>query len=160
MADDKDRKKKKGSARTTALAGLLAVVAVIAAWLSNCIPGFGIGSSGDAEGEAEAEPAVEAEAKEDAKEPEVKEDDKEDKEDDKAGEAAGTTLSVTIDVHGCSVGGAEAFECASLCEKAELFEGVDDAILDANGDASHESVIAVTDCLKSKGIDKVAIRRE
>ena len=159
MADDKDRKKKKGSARTTALAGLLAVVAVIAAWLSNCIPGFGIGSSGDAEGEAEAEPAVEAEAKEEPKpaEPEVKEDDKDD---DKAGEAAGTTLTVTIDVHGCSVGGAEAFECASLCEKAELFEGVDDAILDANGDASHESVIAVTDCLKSKGIDKVAIRRE
>ena len=159
MADDKDRKKKKGSARTTALAGLLAVVAVIAAWLSNCIPGFGVGSSGDAEGEAEAEPAVEAEAKEEPKpaEPEVKEDDKDD---DKAGEAAGTTLSVTIDVHGCSVGGAEAFECASLCEKAELFEGVDDAILDANGDASHESVVAVTDCLKSKNIDKVAIRRE
>ena len=159
MADDKDRKKKKGSARTTALAGLLAVVAVIAAWLSNCIPGFGVGSSGDAEGEAEAEPAVEAEAKEEPKpaEPEVKEDDKDD---DKAGEAAGTTLTVTIDVHGCSVGEAAAFECASLCEKAELFEGVDDAILDANGDASHESVIAVTDCLKSKGIDKVAIRRE
>ena len=162
MADkdkDKGKSKKGGGARTTAFTALLAVVAVIAAWLSNCIPGFGIGSSGDAEGEAEkaeAEKAVEAEAE---PEPEPEPAKPEAKEDEQAGEAAGKTLTVTIDVRGCALAEAEPSECASMCEREELFEGIDDAILDVK-QASHESVVAMTDCLKTKGIDKIAIRRE
>lgn len=159
--EDKPKSKasKGGGARKTALTGLLAVVAVVAAWLSNCIPGFGIGSSGDAEGEAEnsepAEPAVEAEAKPEPPEVEVEVE----AENSEPPEPAGKTLTVTIDAHGCAVGEAAPGECAAMCEQGERFEGVDDAILDVK-QASHESVVTMTDCLKSKGIDKIAIRRE
>ena len=139
------------------LAALLAVVAAVAIWLSNCIPGFGVGSSGDAEGEAEqAKQAEEAEPAQPEPEPVTP---PEPQPQPEAAAAANKTLHVTIDVQGCSVGGAAPSDCAKICEQSELFEGVDDAILDVK-EASHGSVIAMTDCLKSKGIDKVAIHRE
>jgi hypothetical protein len=153
MAKNQEPKRKRGGGgRTTVLAALLAVVALVAIWLSDCIPGFGTGSSGDAEGEAEqvekAEPAQPEPEKvaepEPVPEPEP---------------AANKTLMITIDVRGCSIDGAAPSDCASVCERAELFAGVDDAILQVE-EASHGSVTAMVDCLKSKGIDKVAINRE
>ncbi|PRQ09181.1 hypothetical protein [Enhygromyxa salina] len=150
MADKQERKRKGSGGRTTVLGALLAVVALVALWLSDCIPGFGIGSSGDAEGDAEqAEPVEQAEQAPPVPEPVPPE----------PKQAVDKTLKVTIDVHGCSIDGAPAADCASVCERGELFEGVDDAILDVK-EASHGSVIAMTDCLKSKGIEKVAINRE
>lgn len=155
MANKQEPKRKRGGGgRTTVLAALLAVVALVAIWLSDCIAGFGIGSSGDAEGEAEqAEPAEPAQPEPEKVAPPEPEPEPE------PAAAANKTLKVTIDVHGCSIDGAAPSDCASVCERAELFEGVDDAILDVK-EASHGSVIAMTDCLKSKGIDKVAIHRE
>jgi hypothetical protein len=143
----KPKPKPKGSGkRTTVLAALLAIVGLVAMWLSDCIPGFGVGSdAGDSEGEAEPAEAAEPEAaKPEQPEPE---------------QPPAKTLEVVISVHGCSVAGGEPLECEAMCEQAELFEGIDDAVLEVDG-ASHGSVVAVTDCLKSKGIDKVAIRRE
>ncbi|KIG17492.1 hypothetical protein DB30_03193 [Enhygromyxa salina] len=155
MAEKQERKRKGSGGRTTVLGALLAVVTLVALWLSDCIPGFGIGSSGDAEGDADqAEPAQPAEPEQvTPPEPEPE------PEPPAPESAANKTLKITIDVHGCSIDGAPASDCASVCERGELFEGVDDAILDVK-EASHGSVIAMTDCLKSKGIEKVAINRE
>jgi hypothetical protein len=158
MADSKPPARKATSRRTAVLAALLAVVAIVAVWLSDCIPGFGLGSSGEAgEGTdadaakpepAKPEPATKPEAKPEAAKPEPP-----------AGGTAGKTLNVKIDVAGCAVAGAEPVDCSTVCERSELFEGMDDAVLDVDG-ASHGSVLEMTDCLKAKGIDKVAIRRE
>jgi hypothetical protein len=160
MPDSKQAARKGTSGRRmTVIAALLAVIVVVAVWLSNCIPGFGLGSSGrggadetdadaDKAGPAKPEPAKPEPAKPEPAKPELAKP-----------EPAGKTLSVTIDVAGCSVAGSEPAECSKLCERAELFAGIDDAVLDVAG-ASHGSVVEMLDCLKAKGIDKVAIRRE
>lgn len=151
-AEPKPKPKPKTSKRTTALLALLAVVVVLALWLSNCIPGFGFGGAGDAEGDAQRDEAAEPATPEPKPEPEVEPP-------PVAEPAPNKTLTVKIGLHGCSVNDQPAVECAKLCERAELFEGIDDAVLDTDSDASHASVVAMTDCLKSKGIDKLAIRR-
>jgi hypothetical protein len=164
MADSKPPVRKGTGRRTTVLAALLAVIAVVAVWLSDCIPGFGLGSSGDGDGEgtnADAETAEPAKSEADKPEPAKPEPAKPEPTtpEPPALGAAGNTLNVKIDVAGCAVGEAEPVDCSKVCERAELFQGVDDAVLDIAG-ASHGSVLQMTDCLKSKGIDKVAIRRE
>ena len=151
MPDSKQAARKRMSGRRiTVIATLLAVIVVVAVWLSNCIPGFGIGSSGRGDGDdtgktapAKTEPAKTEPAKTEPPKP----------------EPAGKTLNVTIGVAGCSVAGSEPVECSKICERAELFEGIDDAVLDV-AEASHGSVIEMTDCLKVRGIDKLAIRRD
>jgi hypothetical protein len=148
----------------TILAALLAVVVVLAVWLSNCIPGFGIGSSGPGDGAADDTGAAKSErAKPEPAKPEAAEPDTDKPEPAKpepeALGAAGTTLTVTIDVGGCAVAESAPIDCAKICDRNELFVGIDDAVLEVAG-ASHGSVVAVIDCLKAKGIDKVAIRRE
>lgn len=166
MADSKQPARKATGGRTTVLAALLAVIAVVAVWLSDCIPGFGLGSSGSGDGEKTDADADKAEAakSESAKpepakpEPAKPEPAKPEQQPPPLG-ATGKTLNVKIDVAGCAVAGAEPVECSKVCERSELFEGMDDAVLDVAG-ASHGSVIEMTDCLKAKGIDKVAIRRE
>jgi hypothetical protein len=164
MPDSKQAARKTMSGRRiTVIATLIAVIVVAALWLSNCIPGFGIGSSGgdgdddvDAgkAGPAKPEPAKPEPAKsEPAKSEPAK------SEQPEPPKPAGKTLNVTINVAGCSVAGSEPVECSKICERAELFEGIDDAVLDV-ADASHGSVVEMTDCLKAQGIDKLAIRRE
>lgn len=164
MADSKPPARNGSSRRTTVLAALLAVITVVAVWLSNCIPGFGIGSSGS--GDDDASKGTDDAAKTDKAEPAKSEADKPeadkpepDKPEPPPLGAAGKTLNVKIDPAGCAVGGAAPVECSKVCERTELFEGMDDAVLDVAG-ASHGSVIEMTDCLKARGIDKVAIRRE
>jgi hypothetical protein len=164
MADSKQPARKATGGRTTVLAALLAVIAVVAVWLSNCIPGFGIGSSGSGAGEGSKDDAKKAEAaKSEADKPEADKPEPAKPEADKPEPppvgTAGNTLNVKIDVAGCAVGGAEPVDCSKICERSELFEGMDDAVLEVAG-ASHGSVLEMTDCLKAKGIDKVAIRRE
>lgn len=150
----------------TVLVALLAVIAVIAVWLSNCIPGFGIGSSGGGErGNDKADAAKSESDKPEPAKPEPATPDKpepatpEPVKPPLLGAGTGKTLNVKIDVLGCSIAGAEPVDCSKICERTELFEGMDDAVLEVD-EASHGSVIAMTDCLKAKGIDKVAIRRE
>jgi hypothetical protein len=170
MADSKPPTRKGSSRRTTVLAALLAVIAVVAVWLSNCIPGFGIGSSGSGEGEGNGEADKPEPAKSEADKPEPAKPEPAKPEPAKPEPAtpelappsvgtAGKTLSVKIDPAGCAVGGATPVECSKVCERPELFEGMDDAVLEVAG-ASHGSVIEMTECLKAQGIDKIAIRRE
>ena len=156
--EHKQAGKPKRSGRTTLLAGLLAVVAALAVWLSNCIPGFGIGGGegeGEAENAAESEPAKPAEA-----EPES--------EPSKAGEGGaapevGTArkpvpLKLTIDARdSCTFADGQALDCATICENDELFEGVDSVIIDAKN-ASQDVVVDVLDCLKTKKL-AVSIER-
>jgi hypothetical protein len=172
MADSKPPARKGSGRRTTVLAALLAVITVVAVWLSNCIPGFGIGSSGSGDDDAskgtddaaatdksdKAEPAKSEADKPEPASPDPASPDPAKPEPPPLG-AAGKTLNVKIDPAGCAVGGAAPVECSKVCERTELFEGMDDAVLDVAG-ASHGSVIEMTDCLKARGIDKVAIRRE
>lgn len=163
MADAKQPARKGTSRRMPVLAALFAVIAVVAMWLSDCIPGFGIGSSGSGDGQptdADADKAEAAKSEPDASPPPP---DKPRPDEPAPAEppplAAGKTLNVKIDVAGCAVGAAEPIDCSKVCERSELFEGMDAAVLEVAG-ASHGSVIEMTDCLKAKGIDKVAIRRE
>ncbi len=162
MADSKLPARKGSSRRTTVLAALLAVITVVALWLSNCIPGFGIGSSGSGDDDASkgTDDAAKSD-KTDKAEPARSEADKPEpaKSEPPPLGAAGKTLNVKIDPAGCAVGGAAPVECSKVCERTELFEGMDDAVLEVAG-ASHGSVLEMTDCLKARGIDKVAIRRE
>jgi hypothetical protein len=160
MPDSKQAARKPTSGRRmTVIAVLLAVIVVVAVWLSNCIPGFGLGSSGRGDGDdtdvdaGKAGPAKPEPAKPEPAKPEPP------KPEPPKPAPAGKTLSVTIDVGGCSVAGSAPVECSKLCERSELFEGIDDAVLDVSG-ASHGSVVEMVECLKAKGIDKVAIRRE
>jgi hypothetical protein len=146
------------SRRTTVLLALLAVIVVLAIWLSNCIPGFGFGGAGEADGEA-SEQTAEGEAKTPPSEPAKPAEPPPTPTPEPAAAPVSKTLLVRIDVRGCSIADAPPSECASLCERAELFENIDDAIVQVDG-ASQASVVAMLDCLKSKQIDKVAIRRE
>jgi hypothetical protein len=150
------------------VAALIAVIVVVAVWLSNCIPGFGLGSSGrDGEGsrDGDADKAEAAKREPDKTEPAKPEPPPAKPEPQPAKPeppplgAAGKTLNVKIDVAGCAIAGGESVDCSKVCERADLFEGMDDAVLEVSG-ASHGSVVAMMDCLKAKGIDKVAIRRE
>jgi hypothetical protein len=155
--EQKQANKPKRSGRTTILAGLLAVVAVLAAWLSNCIPGFGFGGGegeGDAEQAGESEPAKPAE-----REPEPASS----KADDAKPPEVGTTrkpvpLKLTIDARGsCTFADGQALDCATICDRDELFEGADSVIIDAKN-ASQSVVVDVLDCLKTKQL-AVSIQR-
>jgi hypothetical protein len=153
--EDKRANKPKRTGRTTVLAGLLAIVAVVAAYLSDCIPGFGLGSrSGDGEGEqaepADAKPAEPADAKP--------------AEDEQAVEPAPIPerkpmpLKLTIDARGCAFADGQPIDCATLCDRPELFEGADSVIIDATN-GPHGVVVDVLDCLKSLDLS-VSIKRK
>ncbi len=166
MAAPKQPAQTGGRGRKAVLAAFVAVVAVVAVWLSNCIPGFGLGTSGegqDGEGER-AEPAKSEPAKTEPAKPEPAKPEPPPTTEPRPVEppplaSAGTTLTVAIGVNGCSVAGSEPIECSKMCERTDLYTGIDDAVLEVTG-ASQGSVVAMLDCLKTKGIDKVAIRRE
>ena len=168
MATAQQPARKGARSRRVVLAALLAVAVVVAVWLSNCIPGFGLGSgssgNGEAEGDGEradaAKPEPEPSKSEPSKpEPAKPEPPKPDKAEPPPLGSTGTTLTVAIGVNGCAVAGSEPIDCAKMCERTDLFTGIDDAVLEVAG-ASHGSVVAMLDCLKAKGIDKVAVRRE
>lgn len=145
---------KKRSARTTALAGLLAVIAAIAIWLSDCIPGFGIGS-GVKDGDGEAEPTVDAEPAKPA-EPEPPE--PAEPEPPEPAVRKPMPVKLTIDARGCMIDGGEPIDCATLCEDAKRFEGRDAVIIDTK-DASHATATEVIDCLKTHDLS-LSITRE
>ncbi|MFO7564700.1 MAG: hypothetical protein R6X02_18800 [Enhygromyxa sp.] len=152
---DKRASKAKRSGRTTGLAGLLAVIALIAMWLSDCIPGFGIGS-GTKEGEGEvaedeAEPAKPAEPEPDPPE------------EDEVAEPEPTVrkpmpMKLTIDARGCMINGGEPIACDALCDDPKRFEGVDAVTVDAK-DGPHQAVVDALDCLETHDL-AVAITRE
>jgi len=177
MADSKSKdgkNKKKGGGRTTALAGLLAVVAVIAAWLSNCIPGFGIGADGSADGDKseQAEPATkddEAKQAEDQTEVEPDAKDSEAKAGEgQGGDAQGDAPSVAatgphvikVDARGCfTADEPEPKDCAELCAQDELGNDGRPINIDPT-DAPHAMVVELLDCLKKRGDVEVAVVRE
>jgi hypothetical protein len=152
MADqDKRPSKPKRSGRTTGLAGLLAVVALIAAWLSDCIPGFGIGSdSGDGEAEQaeEIDPAKPAEPEPEPPEPTEPE----------PSVRKPMPLKLTIDARGCMLDGGDPIDCKTLCDDPKRFEGRDAVTIDAK-DGPHAAVVDALDCLKTHDL-AVAITRE
>jgi hypothetical protein len=155
--EQKPASKPKRSGRTTALAGLLAVVAVIAAWLSNCIPGFGIGGG---EGEGEADKAAESEQ---AKPAEAEPEPSKQGEAGKSAEGLGSArkpvpLKLTIDARStCTFADGQAIDCDTVCDRDELFEGADSVIIDAKN-APQAVVVDVLDCLKAKKL-AVSIQR-
>lgn len=165
MADSKQPARTASRGRMVGLVALLAVIAVVAVWLANCIPGFGMGSSGDGDGKAgtDAPKAEKADAeKAEPAKPEPEQPKPEKLDPPQVGEPkpeGGGTLTVNIGAAGCYLVDTKVMDCAKMCEQAELFEGIDDAVLEVDG-ASHGSVVAMLDCLKAKGIDKVAVRRE
>ncbi|MFV8749475.1 hypothetical protein ACNOYE_02860 [Nannocystaceae bacterium ST9] len=130
------------------LAVLLAVVAALAIWLSDCVPGFGIG--GEGEGEGAGQPASDEKPKAEPAEAEVA----------PASPAGEPAPTIEIGVLGCSLADEPVQPCAELCkriEKGEL-EGRASAILKSE-QGSHADVTAVIDCLKAAGITKLAIEK-
>ncbi|NVB38993.1 hypothetical protein G6O69_14215 [Pseudenhygromyxa sp. WMMC2535] len=169
--EDKAKSKRKGG-RTTAFAGLIAVIALIAAWLSDCIPGLGSGVGEDAPGEAEAErvaaPEDDAQTQDDVQ---AKDDAQAEAGAAEAGAAeagaAEQTLraAVSVDASGsCRVAindaaPGEAVACASLCDGEDPFSGAQALTIDAK-QGPHAAVVAVMDCAKASGIDELAITVE
>src|SRR5690606_3772748 len=143
--------------RTTVLAALLALVAAVALWLSDCIPGFGLGS-GTKEGEAgESEKSEKSEKSEQAT-PAEPEPPAEDEPEQQPSVRKPMPMKLTVDARGCSVNGGDPIDCATLCDDAELFEGVGSVVIDAKR-GPHGVVVEILDCLKSKNLS-VAISRE
>lgn len=153
----KDDKKRGGKGRTTVLGGLLLLVALIAAYLSDCIPGLGVGTGQDAPGEQAAVDDPEDEAEETTPEPKFDVPPPEPE--------APTKATMLVDGRGCQLQleGAEPgefVECATLCEaEAPFGEATVELTVDAR-QGPHDDVVAVVDCAKAKGVDKVAIQRE
>jgi len=119
------------------LAGLLAIVGLVAIWLSDCIPGFGLGSEGVADGQVRGELAEPAERE--PAEPEPAEPESERK----------LPMKLTIDARGCLVDGGQPQDCAALCDQDELFAGLDTVKIDAKN-GPHETVSQVEACLRAK----------
>ena len=147
----KEQRKKSRGGRASLLVGLLAIVALLAVLLEDCFPGLGLGAGEDAPGEAPtqaeepAEPAV----------PEAVE---------PAEPAAPKAATVVVDIRGCTITvgegpPAESVDCSKLCEAEDPFAGVEQLTIDAK-QGPHEAVVALLDCAKQKGIDKLAIERE
>lgn len=140
--------KKSGAGRKGLLAVLLAVVAVLAAWLNDCIPGLGVGTGrdeGEGEGEAKsAEPAEPAEQAEDV--------------DAKPAEERPSVARVAVSVRGCSLDGGEVVPCAEFCERfgGEL-AGREQVEIDGDQQAAHADVTAVLDCARSQGVERHSI---
>jgi hypothetical protein len=153
-------KPKRGGARTAMLGGLLAIIAVIAAWLSNCIPGFGIGSgTGEGEGDdARTEPAQRAEPESETEKKTEQPANTEQPKPEQPSVTKPMPIKLTVDPRGCSVDGDEPIDCATLCDQSELFEGRDTVIIDAKN-GPHGVVVDVLDCLKSKDL-AVSITRK
>ena len=141
------------------LAGILSLVSLVALWLSDCIPGLGVGSKG--EGEAEAEAEAEHEKAQPA-EPEPETDTRVEPETAPPAKAAPDRaprqLRVIVDARGCIIGDAEPRECASSCEDEALFEGVEEVLIDAK-EGPHDKTIAVIDCAKQRELPQ-AIERD
>lgn len=151
MADaNKQKRKSKGGLRTKLLAVLLGVVALAAIWLSDCIPGFGLGSQGTDEGQASSaevvEPAVPAEPESEVEPVEP------------AAARKPMPMKLTIDARGCLVNGGEPQDCEGLCEQDELFTKVDAVTIDAK-QGPHGTVVKVLDCLKTKDLAVSITRR-
>jgi hypothetical protein len=151
-------KPNKRGGRTAVAAGLLAIVAAVAAYLSNCIPGFGIGSSGTPGDAEQAEPAKPAEPEPEPAEPKPDEAKQGETPPGQLGARKPMPMKLTIDARGCSVGGDEPFDCEKLCDQTELFEGVDAVVIDAKH-GPHGVVVEVLDCLKAKEL-AVSITRK
>ncbi|MCA9697925.1 MAG: hypothetical protein KC431_10410 [Myxococcales bacterium] len=146
----KEQRKKRGG-RASLLVGLLAIVALLAVLLEDCFPGLGLGAGEDAPGEAptQAEEPAEPAAPE-AVEP--------------AEPAAPKAATVVVDIRGCTITvgegpPAESVDCSKLCEAEDPFAGVEQLTIDAK-QGPHDAVVALLDCAKQKGIDKLAIERE
>jgi hypothetical protein len=148
MTEKGKAKTKGGGGRSRALAALLAIVALVAIWLSDCIPGFGLGSLGI---DGEAQDAEQAEPVEKV-EPAVPESEVE------AEAEPPRTLKLIVEPRGCTVEGGEPFDCATLCERTELFAGVESVVIDAT-EASHATVTEVLDCLATFDVTVATTRK-
>ena len=137
------------------LAGLLAVVALVALWLSDCIPGFGVGAgTKDSEGEAakqDAKPEVQTEAPKPVEQPPAKVE-------PEVAAPKPTPMKVTVDARGCMVNGADPIDCETVCDQAELFDNVDTVLIDAT-DGPQGFVDEVLTCVEAKHL-AVKITRE
>ncbi len=146
--ESKPAKKRGGMGARTGLLGLLlAAIGALALWLSNCVPGFGIGG---AEGEGDAASSSKAESSTPTKTDEAA-----------PPSAASSTPVIAVGVYGCKLNDEVAQPCADLCKRAEQgeFAGVTAAKV-ASTQGSHADVTAVIDCLKAAGVSKLAIEKD
>ncbi|MEM7155939.1 MAG: hypothetical protein AAF799_24015 [Myxococcota bacterium] len=128
-----------------AFVALLGLVGLLAAYLSNCIPGFGIGGSAGtpgAESKTPAEPAkptAEKEAK---------------------AKADQSRISIAVKGDKCVQGSGEAAACPEVCAGLDR---KDAATVQVEVDASagrHGTVEALRACLKEAGFTDVRVRSE
>lgn len=148
QAKPKPEKSARGGmgARTGLLAALLAVVAAVAVWLSDCVPGFGIGG-GEGEGEGtekidETKPPTKAETPSKPAAPEP------------------TITRIEVGIAGCALADETAIPCADLCKRiaADELAGTSKLIIAAK-QGSHADVTTLLDCVNAKKLP-VAMQRD
>ncbi len=105
---------------------LLAAMAVLAAYLGDCLPGGGLGPGADAGKADEAEEAPKA----DAEQP-----------------AAGASAVVVVKGESCAKDGGEAGDCTKLCASLTADGGPTAVIVDGTAGA-HATVVELVDCLE------------
>ncbi len=140
---------RRGKGRVTILGFLLAVVGAVALYLSDCIPGFGLGG-GPGEGEGEKGEPTEEPAKQA-------------KPDEQSSVETPPVPSgkIVVGVGGCALEGEQAQPCEDLCKRISegALEGAKEITIDAK-EGTQASVVTLLDCLKDAGHNKIAVARE
>jgi hypothetical protein len=142
---DRRQQEKKGSGLLILGLGA-AAVALLVAYLANCLPGFGRGGGGDSsEGDAKKAPAP---AKP-ADTPTKKEDD-----------AAGASMAIVVEGERCRLDEGAAQDCEAMCHELEPAEARPPHVaLDAT-QGTHRAVESVRRCLREAGyVDVEVVRR-
>lgn len=125
-----------------ALIGLGLVVALAAAYLSDCIPGLGSGGSlGTPSSESPAEP--------------------EPKKDEKAvGPSGGGSMAITVKGVQCTLGDADPAPCADVCAGLDRTNADSVSVVIDSTLGQHGAVEDLRTCLKDAGFTSVSVRAE
>ena len=122
------------------LLGVVLLIALLAAYLSDCIPGFGSGGElGTPSSEAPAAPSSPSKAP-------------------VAGEAGGDRIGITVQGDQCRRGQAAAVPCADLCASLDRTPS---ATIDIDAtQGRHGAVEELRKCLKDAGFTHVRVHSE
>lgn len=150
VASSSSSDRRRGRGGGTAVAGLAVLVGLVAAYLSDCIPGLGAGGSlGTPSSEAPTEPVEPTPRAEPVT-----------AQPDAAGAATPTRMSIAVLAERCRQAQAEPVPCSQVCESLDRARASSTTVeVDATR-GSHGAVESLRACLKEAGFSDVRVRSE